>query len=148
MKKLALTLFLTSVVGYAQIDYDALVKNLEEITAKTDLPQFFEGLSYSGTNYTFYDDRFLRFYDVIIDEAQIAYFVDELAIMITPFNKVEDFNNIRSKLIETYGAPELNDRGYSCDYRWDTNERSIVLSINKIDGEFNTFEWFFITLHE
>ncbi|ADV49976.1 hypothetical protein I2486_13155 [Cellulophaga sp. E16_2] len=143
--KLACTLLLfTSLFTFAQIDYKGLIKNLENVTAETDLKAFFKGIP-SGENYAgdllFEDERFLMFYKVPIDKVSFSNDWNGLSMELKPFDEKEDYETIVSNLIKSYGEPEIDDDDdTSIYYEWNTETLHILLSIRKEKGEFKAFD--------
>ena len=132
MKKLTIILLLTSLFGYTQVDYKSLVKNLEEVTIDTDIKEYLKGLPFeeSYSDIEFNDERFLLFYDVIIDKVEFKNGWSGKTINITPFNEIEEYEKIKAKLIETYGEPKINVRRHRINHEWDTTDKLITLNIN------------------
>ncbi|WP_158976042.1 hypothetical protein [Cellulophaga sp. L1A9] len=142
--KLACTLFLfTSLYSFSQIDYKALIKNLENVTAETDLNTFFKGIpndeTYSG-DLMFEDERFLMFYNVPIDKVIFSHGWSRFTMKLEPFDEKEDFETIKSNLINSYGEPEIDDNDTSIYYEWETASLQVQLGIRKEEGEFKAFE--------
>ena len=165
MKKLTVLLLFTSMFGNAQIDYKGLVRNLEDVTATTDLKDYFKGLPIEkeGDDIAFNDERFLRYYGVIIKKVKFGTHWTGRQMEVTPFDEKEDYVRIKSKLIERYGEPEVDDNGSIIVYAWNDASKEIRLSItieweaedeednlsgNFGEGEFKSFDELTITFTE
>jgi len=158
MKKLTILLLFTSFFSYAQIDYKALVKNLEDITIETNLENYFKGLPVQSEygSIEFNDERFLRFYGVIVNKVAVNNNWRGISLEITPFNKVRDFEEMKNKLSNFYGEPETNESNNWIKYFWENDTKHITLSINlgdenegeKLKGKFKNFDDLTIFLKE
>lgn len=150
MKKLKILLLFISILGYGQIDKN-LIKNLEEITVKTELATFFKGLPFDDglAIFNFYDERFLRFYDVIIDQVAVGYEIDDATtMMITPFNENEDYEKIKKELNKVYVAPKFVKKRYSMHYEWKNDARKVVLEVYTKNDAFMSFDSLIIYLYQ
>ena len=165
MKKLTVLFLFMSVFGYAQIDYKGLVRNLEEINRTTDLKFYFKGLPIEteGNVIAFNDERFLRYFGIVIKKVKFDQHWTGKRMEITPFDEKEDFFKIKSKLIERHGEPEVDDNGSTIDYVWNDSKEEIRLSItmeweeddeernsneNSGEGQFKAFDELTITFKE
>jgi hypothetical protein len=147
MRKLTIILLFTTIFGYAQIDYKKLVRNLEDVTIDTDIKTYFKDLPFEEMydEIQFNDERFLRFYGIIIDKVKFKNRRSGKTVSITPFNEKEDYDKIKAKLIELYGEPEIDNRDNSNSYEWITDKEKINLEIITEDGVFKTFDYLTIT---
>lgn len=155
MKKLTALLLFTTLIGNAQIDYKGLVRNLQEVTLDTDINEFFKGLPIEEEygDLKFNDERFLRFYGIIINKVKFSSGYGGKTMSITPFDEKEDYEKIKAKLIEVYGEPEITDRSRSIRYRWETEAQDISLQIEfeereegtDTEAKFKSFDDFYIT---
>ena len=136
MKRLTMLLLFTSLFGYAQIDYKGLIKNVEDITYKTDIKAHFKGIPFNEeySEIEFNDERFLRFYGVIVNKVTFSDSWSGKVINIKPFNENADYEKIKAKLFELYGEPETSERTTRIRYEWETDNKQILLSIN-LQGE-------------
>lgn len=151
MKKLTAILLFTSLFGYAQIDYKGLVKNLEEITAETDLTAYFNDLPIDDeySNIEFKDERFLRFHGIIIDDVEFKTgWSGERSLVITLFDEQEDYEKIKTKLTKLYGEPEIDEKNNSIDYDWKNEQEEIELTVKIENGVFTEFDYFAITFNK
>jgi len=141
---LILILLLASTLGYAQIDYKALVRNLEDVTKDTNLKEYFEGLSSSSMNKSegeFKDERFLRLYGVIVDDVEFESSWSGRYINIRLFNEEVDYKVLKEKFTSHLGTPVINDRYEDeLEYTWSTQEKQISMYINLKDGKFLEFK--------
>ncbi|MCL5246619.1 hypothetical protein M4I21_12410 [Cellulophaga sp. 20_2_10] len=150
MKKITILLLLTSLFGYAQIDYKGLIKNIEDITLETDINTYFKGVPFT-TEYGDIkcdDERFLRFYGVLVDRVKISNTYKGKSITMNFFDEKSDYNNIKTKLIALYGEPEVNEGSSSIYYEWKTDNKSLMLRINTEDGLFTEFNELVVTLFQ
>ena len=156
MKKLTILLLLTSLFSYAQVDYKGLIKNIEDVTIKTDIKDHFKGIPFDLEygDLEFNDERFLRLYGVIINKVKFSSGWSGTNIDITPFDEKADYNKIKNKLIELYGVAETNVTDSRIKHNWETNDKLITLTINLEEedeqtlGQFKDFENFEITLKQ
>ncbi|WP_282053679.1 hypothetical protein [Maribacter luteus] len=130
MKKILIVLLFLGYTGYAQIDYEGLIKNLEEVTAQTNLKTYFKDLPvddrFDAIRYN--DGRFLKYYNVAIKQLKISEnFYGEREVSITPFMKKEDYAKILTNLKAAYGNPIFYDYGASKHYEWITETKKIYL---------------------
>lgn len=139
MKKLTVLLLLTSLFGYSQIDYKGLVRNLEDVTINTDIKAYFKGLPIESDSdgIAFNDERFLRFYGVIINKVKFSDRWGEKKMDITAFNEKEDYVKIKSKLIEAYGEPDTDFYGRNSVFSWrnDTNDIRLSITFQRSSGD-------------
>lgn len=148
MKKLTILLLFITLCGYAQIDYKGLVKNLEDITFETDIKTHFKGIPFKEeySQIEFSDERFLRFYDIIVDKVSFENNWGGRTMTMKLFNEKSDYNNIKTKLIELYGEPEINERSSSIFYEWKTDKVNTTLRIKTEEGKFTEFDELVVTL--
>lgn len=132
MKKITLIFLFASFYSNAQIDYKALVRNLEDVNSSTDLKTYFKGLPITTDeeDVKFNDERFLRFYGVTVREVKFGNDWEHRTMSITPFDEKADYDTIKLKLIEIYGEPELDERGTTIVYNWENENKEISLSVN------------------
>lgn len=151
MRKLLLMSLFITYSGYAQIDYKGLVKNLDEVTKTTDLKVYFKGLpvDISDSDLEYRDERFLRFYGVIVDEVSFSErWTGNREMEIKLFNEKTEVDKIKAKLIALYGEPEVNEYDDAIRYEWITDEKNIVLTINLEKGQFKDVEDFTISFNQ
>ncbi|WP_417786427.1 hypothetical protein [Tenacibaculum sp.] len=151
MKKPVIILFFINILCYGQVDYENLIKNLDKITANTELAVFFEGLPFKKdiSVFNFYDERFLRFYDIVVDQVFIGYnFNGEKEIQITLFDENDDYKMIKAKLNKKYGKPKFIDRGLINYYIWKSNKQTVLLGVVIEDDKFKSFDSLTITFNE
>lgn len=127
---------------HAQIDYKALEKNIEEITVKTDLDSFFEGIppadKYHIDGYA--DERFLRFYGVPIAEFKVKENWDHsLWLTLTPFDSKENLDKISAKLTKLFDDPIVETYGDFEKFRWKMEGKEIILATEIEEGVFSKF---------
>ncbi|MBL4746514.1 MAG: hypothetical protein JKY08_09135 [Flavobacteriaceae bacterium] len=146
-KTITLILMCTCLCTYSQINYKKLIRNLEEINFETDIEKFFKELrvNKSDDNYTFKDERFLRFHGVIVDDMKYytSYSLNKV-IHITPFNNEKDALVLIKKLTQLYGEPtDIIHHVLS----WGNSKKTITLEIEKNeDNKFEKFREIEITL--
>jgi len=142
MKKLTVFLLFTSIISYAQIDYTGLIKNLEDVTIETDIKTYFKGVpfeeDYAGILIN--DERFLRFYDIIIDKVRFESNRGYKTMTLTPFDEKADYEKMKAKLIEVYGEPETNEGRSYISYNWKTDKVDISLRVDIEDEIFTSFD--------
>ena len=144
MKKLTILLLLTSLFSYAQVDYKGLIKNIEDVTIKTDIKDHFKGIPFDLEygDLEFNDERFLRLYGVIINKVKFSSGWSGTNIDITPVDEKADY------------VAETNVTDSRIKHKWETNDKLITLTINLEEedeqtlGQFKDFENFEITLKQ
>jgi len=154
MKK-SLSIFTITLLSFftseAQINYDSLIHNLEDVTSRTKFKVYFKGLKYTK-EYTyedhFTDERFLRFHGVIVDDVVFDYSNwsnDRLSsLSLKLYDEVDDYNILLKKLTELYGDPVLKEEETTKRYVWSSSNTEIIMKIELIDGEFAKFNEFTI----
>jgi len=129
-------------LGYSQIDYEGLIRNLEEIGAETNLEEFLAELPYTKNDYdeiSVKDERFLRFYGVIVDEVNFENGYSGKEMTLSLFDEESDYEVLKAKFNELYGEPEADIRDNRESLEWETETKKIYLSIDKEKGSFKKF---------
>jgi len=151
MYRLTIILMFTTVFSYAQIDYQGLIRNLEEVTVETDVKEYFKDLPLQEEydNLFFNDERFLRFHTVIVDKVNFSRgWSGRTTMRLTFFNEQKDYESIKKILFEKYGEPEIDERDHSIIYNWEMENKRIFLEINVEEQQFKSFEHLDITFEE
>ncbi len=133
MRQLTLIAFLGIFIGHAQVDYKSLVKKLEDVTIDTDVKQYFKDLhieeNFDG-KIKCNDERFLRFYNIVVNKVTFEKLENEKEMHITFFNENREHNKLKSKLIKNYGKPKIENNSNALVYKWENNLKVIKLDIS------------------
>ena len=142
MRKLVTIFFFISFFSYSQIDYKKLVKHLDTITVKTELKTFFNDIPFkaSGDEIKLTDERFLRYYNVIVDKVIFDNGWYGKRMQITLFDNIEDYRIIKTKLTELHGDATSENNSSSITHTWETDTQIIVLEVETEDNVFKEFE--------
>lgn len=142
MKKLTTILLFTSIFGYSQIDYKMLIKNLEDVTIETKAKVYFKDIPFEEdyTGILINDERFLRFYDIIIDKVSFNNNRGYTTMTMKPFDEKADYDTMKAKLIEVYNEPEVDEGNRYISYTWRTDKVNISLRVNIEEKAFISFD--------
>ncbi len=139
---LVIALLYFSSQSYAQIDYKALIRNLEDVTKETNLKDFFEGLpnNMSKNEGEFKDERFLRLYGVVVDNVEFENSWSGRYLSISLFDEEVDYKIFKEKFTSLYGDPEIDD-SYQDElyYEWSSEENRITMSVKLEEDTFLKF---------
>lgn len=130
MQKLTLLLLLTGFFGHAQIDYKALVRDLEDVTLTTDIKTYFNEVPIEDKNgkISCKDERFLRFYGTQVNTVTFKETAEGDRIMeITPFLEKEDYAQITASLTKIHGTPKTDHVADAKNLIWVTDEKEVHL---------------------
>ena len=140
LKIVTLLLFFVSSFSFAQIDYNGLVRNLEEITKETDFKVFFKDLPVEINDEVSYnDERFLRYYGITVDKMEYRDGWNASYLELTFFNKASDYKKLVSKLTEVYGDTRPNNQEDSIGYAFGNDQMVITFDVELKDGVFSRF---------